>query len=165
MDFKLVGPEIDLKWSFSIVLHSPVKVYEYYSAKHIRTQNRFVFYNHILYYNWHLAILCGLDMPHDVIDLVNIGSGNDLLPDGMKPLSEPMLTYHQMCFVVFIWEQSHKKCSWTLSITGEIMQLLPNLPGANELTRISLKGMTSNFLCARWGILGANIGNIHGDIN
>ena len=27
--------------------------------------------------------------------LVNIGSGNDLLPDGTKPLPEPMLTYDQ----------------------------------------------------------------------
>ena len=27
--------------------------------------------------------------------LVNIDSGNGLLPDGTKPLSEPMLTYHQ----------------------------------------------------------------------
>ena len=26
---------------------------------------------------------------------VNIGSGNDLLPDGNKPLPEPMLTDHQ----------------------------------------------------------------------
>ena len=26
---------------------------------------------------------------------VNIGSGNDLLPNGTKPLPEPMLTYHQ----------------------------------------------------------------------
>ena len=26
---------------------------------------------------------------------VNIGSGNGLLPDGTKPLSEPMLIYHQ----------------------------------------------------------------------
>ena len=25
----------------------------------------------------------------------NIGSGNGLLPDGTKPLPEPMLTYHQ----------------------------------------------------------------------
>ena len=27
--------------------------------------------------------------------LVNTGSGNGLLPDGTKPLPEPMLTYHQ----------------------------------------------------------------------
>ena len=26
---------------------------------------------------------------------VNDGSGNGLLPDGTKPLPEPMLTYHQ----------------------------------------------------------------------
>ena len=26
---------------------------------------------------------------------VNIGSGNGLLPDGTKPLPEPMLTHHQ----------------------------------------------------------------------
>ena len=26
---------------------------------------------------------------------VNIGSGNGLLPDGTKPLPEPMLTYHK----------------------------------------------------------------------
>ena len=26
--------------------------------------------------------------------LVNIGSGNGLVPDGTKPLPEPMLTYH-----------------------------------------------------------------------
>ena len=26
----------------------------------------------------------------------NIGSGNGLLPDGTKPLPEPMLIYHQL---------------------------------------------------------------------
>ena len=26
---------------------------------------------------------------------VNIGSGNGLMPDGTKPLPEPMLNYHQ----------------------------------------------------------------------
>ena len=31
---------------------------------------------------------CGL------VKLVNIGSGNDLLPDGTKPLPELTLTYH-----------------------------------------------------------------------
>ena len=32
---------------------------------------------------------------------VNIGSGNGLLPDGTKPLPEPMLTCHQLSFVTF----------------------------------------------------------------
>ena len=40
--------------------------------------------------------------------LVNIGSGNGLLPDSTKPLPEPMLTYHQYGPVIFIWEQFHK---------------------------------------------------------
>ena len=34
--------------------------------------------------------------------LVNIGSGNDLLPDGTKPLPEPLLTYQQWDPVAFI---------------------------------------------------------------
>ena len=33
--------------------------------------------------------------------LVNIGSGNGLLPDGTKPLPEPMWTYHQQGLVQF----------------------------------------------------------------
>ena len=32
---------------------------------------------------------------------VNIGSDNGLLPDGTKPLSEPMLTFHQRYSVAF----------------------------------------------------------------
>ena len=28
--------------------------------------------------------------------VVNIGSGNGLVPDGTKPLPDPMLTYHQL---------------------------------------------------------------------
>ena len=33
--------------------------------------------------------------------LVNIGSGNGLLPDGTKPLPEPMLTNDQWGIVAF----------------------------------------------------------------
>ena len=40
---------------------------------------------------------------------VNIGSGNDLLPDGTKPLPEPMLTYHQWSFVVFTLQQFYRQ--------------------------------------------------------
>ena len=42
--------------------------------------------------------------------LDNIGSGKGLLPDGTKPLTEPMLTYHQMGTVAFFWEQFRRKC-------------------------------------------------------
>ena len=34
------------------------------------------------------------------------------MPDGTKPLPEPMLTYHQWSFVAFTWRWFHKKCSW-----------------------------------------------------
>ena len=51
--------------------------------------------------------------------LVNIVSGNGLMPDGTKPLPKPLLTYHQQGPVAFISEQFHKKCSQTLSTTDE----------------------------------------------
>ena len=38
----------------------------------------------------------GLVTPYGDMDLVNIGSGNDLLPDGTKPFSEPVMVYNQM---------------------------------------------------------------------
>ena len=50
---------------------------------------------------------------------VNIGTGNGLLPDDTKPLPEPMLTYNQRCSVAFTWEQFHKKCLWTYSVTWD----------------------------------------------
>ena len=40
---------------------------------------------------------------------VNIGSGNGLLPDGTKPLPEPMLTAHQWSPVTFILGQFYKR--------------------------------------------------------
>ena len=39
---------------------------------------------------------CDLVTPYGDMNLgQHIGSGNGLLPDGTKPLPEPMLTYHQ----------------------------------------------------------------------
>ena len=38
----------------------------------------------------------GLVTPYGVRVLVKVSSGNGLLPDGTKPLPEPMLTYHQL---------------------------------------------------------------------
>ena len=40
---------------------------------------------------------------------VNIASGNGLLPDGTKPLPEPMLTYHQEGPVAFTWVQFYQR--------------------------------------------------------
>ena len=42
---------------------------------------------------------------------VNIDSGNDLLPDGTKPLPEPMLTCHQWGSVAFTWEELQRNYS------------------------------------------------------
>ena len=41
---------------------------------------------------------------------VNIGSGNGLMPDGTKPLPEPVLTDHYWSPMTFILGQFHKKC-------------------------------------------------------
>ena len=42
--------------------------------------------------------------------MVNNGSGNGLLPDGTKPLSEQVLIYERFS-VAFTDERFHKKCS------------------------------------------------------
>ena len=46
----------------------------------------------------------------------NIDSDNGLLPNGTKPLPEPMLTYHQWGLMAFTWGQFYRKCSMHLSI-------------------------------------------------
>ena len=74
--------------------------------------------------------------------LVNIGSGNGFVPDGTKPLPEPMLTDYQWSPVIFILRQFQKKWLNHPSITDinlKIMSKILFLPGANELngSRIS----------------------------
>ena len=63
---------------------------------------------------------------------VNIGSGNGLLPDGIKPLLEPMSPNHQWGFVAFTWGQFHNKCSRYLSLIC-VWILQPYFPETNEL--------------------------------
>ena len=61
-------------------------------------------------------IHCGLVMPFGDIDLDQHWLRwwlDAWRHDGMKPLPESISTYHQMCSVAFIWQQSNKKCSWT----------------------------------------------------
>ena len=43
---------------------------------------------------WRLTHCC-LVTPYGDIDLVKFGSVSGLLPDGTKPVPEPMLTYHK----------------------------------------------------------------------
>ena len=68
---------------------------------------------------------------------VNTGPGNGLLPDGTKPLAEPMSTDNQLGPVTFISGQFHKKY---LNHQSQKWVWIPiylkfhlNLPGANEL--------------------------------
>ena len=44
-------------------------------------------------------------------NLVNIGSGDGLLPVGISILSKPVLTYHKLGPVTFIWGRLSKETS------------------------------------------------------
>ena len=46
---------------------------------------------------------------------LNIGSGNDLLPDGTKLLPEPMLNFDQSGYVV-AWDQFYSECPSCYSV-------------------------------------------------
>ena len=69
---------------------------------------------------------------------VNIGSGNGLIPDGTKPLPEPMLTDEQWSPVTFnfIAGQFHKRClNHQSNLFENYMSenISSKFPGANEL--------------------------------
>ena len=57
----------------------------------------------------HMLTHCGLVTPYGDRNSINIGSGNGLLPDSIKPLPEPMLSDHQWSPVTFILGQFHKR--------------------------------------------------------
>ena len=67
-------------------------------------------------FNLHAFLQCYLQLigakwRHIVAGIwVNIGLDNGLLPDGTKPLPEPMLTDHQWSPVTFILGQFQRKC-------------------------------------------------------
>ena len=58
--------------------------------------------------------------------LVNIGSGNGLVPNGTKPLPEPMLACHEYGSVTFNWDKFYSKHSLYMTIhkVGLEMSLL-----------------------------------------
>ena len=70
----------------------------------------------------------------------NICSGNGLLPDGTKPLPEPMWTLYQWGFVALTQDQFQRKVfkisTHKISLKNIFVKLLPHLwlAGANELT-------------------------------
>ena len=103
----------------------------------------------------------GLATPYGDRTLVNIGSGNGLLPDGTQPLPEPMLTDHQWSPMTSILGQFHKrylnyqslKSVWKL----HVLKFNSNCPGADELTVI----------CGKWyasSIIPQTCGNIYSNM-
>ena len=69
---------------------------------------------------------------------VNIGSGNGLLPDGTKPLPEPVLTDHQWSPVTFILGQFYNRSQILQPITEIHLKITypkfhSNFSGVNEL--------------------------------
>ena len=72
--------------------------------------------------------------------LVEVNSGNVLLPDSTMPLPESILTSHQWGPVIIAWEQFHEIPQPSIAKIGLKMAYLrfhSILPGANELTLIS----------------------------
>ena len=74
------------------------------------------------------------DTTHAWWVFVNIGSGNGLLPDGIKPSPEPMLTYHQYGPIVSTSEQFHGNVITKSHLKIKHLNSQPLLPGDNELT-------------------------------
>ena len=70
--------------------------------------------------------------------LVNMRSDNGLLPEGTKPLSDLMLTYHTQYSLAFIWEQSHRTYKLNLwhVFRDYTFKITATHPGVNELTRV-----------------------------
>ena len=65
----------------------------------------------------------------------NIGSGNGLLPDGTKPLPEPM-TYDKIYSVSFIWAISQVLMNLIWNMCSEITLFLDHY--INNITNINL---------------------------
>ena len=111
------------------------------SLEHVTNLKCVIFFNHLGIDPCHHVKSPGLNSlwPSNAIlqqeIWVNIGSNNGLLPDGTKPLPEPMLTGHQWSPVTFISGQFHKRCLnrqslksvWKLRI-----KFHSNFPGAND---------------------------------
>ena len=74
--------------------------------------------------------------------LVNIGSGNGSLPDGTKPLPEPMLTYLLLNPMKFIWGHYHKKIwryQWKKKIEDSTFKIKSRYPRVNELMKYLMR--------------------------
>ena len=68
---------------------------------------------------------------------VSIGSGNGLLPDGTKPLPEPILNYQYWGTLAFtpgaIWQRLNKRQFCRIKLKIILFKLFSRVPGDNEL--------------------------------
>ena len=74
---------------------------------------------------------------------INSGSGNGFLPDGIKPLPEPMLTYHQWIRMIFIWCHFTKDNSANNRLNKyetTYLKFNTNFPEASESINTRIKG-------------------------
>ena len=79
------------------------------------------------------VFLCGYDqMLLDKI-WINTASGNGVLPDGSKPLHEPMLTYYQYNFVALPKVTFYmKKLNREMSLNNTLLEYLPHPAEVSE---------------------------------
>ena len=89
---------------------------------------------------------------------VNIGSGNGLLPDGTKPLPEPMLTNPQRSQVSFILGQFHKRCLnhqslksvWKLHVWNFIQISQGPISSVSSMPQLPTDGKSTLFQVMAW---------------
>ena len=72
--------------------HKTIKMFSFYREANKSTMN---LYKQKWTEKYAMLTHSGLVAPYGIIELVNIGAGNGLLPDGTKPLPEPILTNHE----------------------------------------------------------------------
>ena len=80
---------------------------------------------------------------------VNIGSGHGLLPDGTKPLPEPMLTYHHWDSLTISLEVL-KISICKMNLKNKFVKSFPYLSGANELMIMDSNDQALLVLYFKW---------------
>ena len=97
---------------------------------------------------WCIVTHCDLVTSYGDIDpWVNISLGNGLLPDGTKPLPEPMLTEHQWGSVVLTSQEVLKISIHKTSLINTLVKLLPSLSGASGFTLVYNE---RSYVCFTW---------------
>ena len=82
-------------------------------------------------------VYCGLVMQYDIESLVNAGAGDGLVPDGTKPLPEPMLKFHRWGLLSFTWGNftGHSQHIYPWYEFESNLRLQLDLPGVNVLNK------------------------------